>query len=113
MPTFDPTIATPPVGSGANVDQLAYQNRVAKQDVTGQEGLTLGEIQQTWSKETLPQLQSGIAAAGQYYGSANVQAQANAGRHMHDTINDVTTGAAHQLNDLTRQQTYAALGLII
>lgn len=113
MPTFDPTVATPPVSSGANVDQLVYQNKVAKNDVTSQEGLTLGEAQQTWQKETLPQLQSGIASAGQYYGTANVQAQANAGRHMHDTINDVTTGAAHQLNDLTRQATYASLGLII
>lgn len=100
-------------GQGASVDQLAYQNNIAKNDVTSQEGLTLGEMNQTWQRETVPQLQSGIASTGQWYGSSRRRAEANAGRHMQDTINDVTTGAAQHLNDLTRQQTYASLGLII
>ena len=113
MATFSPTVATPSPGSGANIDQLVYQTKIAKNDVAGREALSLGELGQTWKKETLPQLQSGIAAAGQYYSSANVAAQGNAGRHMHDQINDITTGAAQQLNDLTRQQTYASLGLIM
>lgn len=106
-------MATGQGGQGAGVAQMVYQNKIGAQDITGQEGLTLGEMQKTWSQETLPQLQSGIAANGEAYGSANVAAQANAGRHQQDTINDVTTGAAHQLNDLTRQQSYATLGLIM
>lgn len=92
---------------------MAYQTRIGKQDIMGQQGLTLGEMNQTYQKETIPQLQSGIAATGQWYGTSAVRSQQNAKRHFLDAENDVTTGAAHQLNDLTRQQTYAALGLII
>lgn len=113
MPSPDFTVATPPPGSAAGVDTLLAQNKVAGAGIQARKMLTLGQMNETFTRETMPQLQSGIAAAGQWYGSARQKAEGNAVRHQNDASNDVVLGATNALNDLTRQQTYASLGLII
>ncbi len=106
-------MATGQMGQAADAATIAAQTTVAKSDTTAQEGLTLGEMQKQWSNQTLPQLQSGIAAAGETYGSANVAAQGNAGRQEQDARANIGETARIHLDDLTRQQTYATMGMIV
>lgn len=107
------TVATPGVGSANSSAILAAQTLAQKAQVTGQEHTTLGQMRSTYSYETAPQLQSGIASSGQWYGSNRQTATDNAYRHQTDAESNVVSAASRQLDDLTRQQAYASLGLII
>jgi hypothetical protein len=93
-------------------DQLLAANAATAAQARSTEGTALGEANQTQSLETMPQLQSGIASAGEAYGTSSMTAQQASTRHFKDNEASITQAGNQSLVDLTRQQNWAALGLI-
>jgi hypothetical protein len=93
-------------------DQLLAANAGAAAQARSTENTALGEATQTQNLDTMPQLQSSIAAAGQAYGTSSQTAQQSSTRHFTDNQASITQAGTQSLVDLTRQQNFAALGLI-
>lgn len=104
---------TPQGTPGASTDTLAAQQLVQRANIQSSATTKLGEAQTQFVHEDAPALASGIGATGQYFSGARRLAQGNQERHYLDSQHDIISGAHNALDDLTRQQAYAALGLII
>lgn len=118
MPTPDFSLFTPQGGGGTNgpgaATDVAAANALSQgNDIRQGAAWEQGKMNQTYTRETMPQLQSGIASSGQWYGSDRKTAVDNATRHFTDAQGDINLSANRQLNDLTRQQSAVAVGLII
>lgn len=113
MPAPDFTQYTPSGTVGASTALLAANQLAQGNDIRTQKQQTLGEMNTTFTQETMPQLQSGIASTGQWYGTARQKAEGTAQRHFKDAATGVNLAASRALDDLTRQQSYATLGLIL
>lgn len=104
---------TPQGTPGASTDTLAAQQLVQRANIQSTARTKLGESQTQYLQEDVPQLASSIAANGQWYSGARQLAQGNQERHYLDSQHDIISGAHNALDDLTRQQAYASMGLII
>ncbi len=115
---------TPQGTPGASTDTLAAQGLVQQANIRSTATTKLGENQSDYLGVSVPganglvggsaaQLQSSLAANGQGYGGAAQITEGAAQRHYLDSQHDIISGAHNALDDLTRQQAYAALGLII
>lgn len=118
MPQPDFSMYTPQGGGGRNgpgayMDLMQANNLVDVARTNADTALQQGRMNTQFSQETMPQLQSGIASAGQWYGSARRTAEGTAQRHKDDAYGDIGLAANRHLNDLTRQQSMAAVGLVI
>lgn len=112
MSAPDFTVATPSPTSGAAADILAASIAQGTQRTNTDRATQQGFLTQQF-KYQAPQLASSIAAAGQYYGTARKGAeQNNYQQYLHSSY-DIQSAAQRQLDDLTRQRMYAALGLVI
>jgi len=60
----------------------------------------------------LPQLQSRIGAAGQFYSSARKDAEGQVSKNYLESSFDIQNALQRQLDDFTRQRLYASVGLI-
>lgn len=112
MATADFTVATPSPTSGAAADllgaSLEQQGQQVRTDRAVNQGFLTSQFQYT-----APQLASSIAANGQYFGTARQGAEKNnLQQYLHSSY-DIQSAAQRQLDDLTRQRMYAALGLVI
>ncbi len=113
---------TPSGTPGATTDNLAAQNLVQGANIRSSATTKLGEAQTDYLGVGAPgqqeggqanQLASSIAANGQWYGGARQLAQGTQQRQYLNSQHDIISGAHNALDDLTRQQAYAAMGLII
>jgi hypothetical protein len=91
--------ATNTISSGAQINNQLTQG--------------LGQLNSNWQNETAPQLNSGIAAAGDWYSGSRKVAQGNAQRHFLDAGADMISSANNALSTLYQNQGLAALGLVI
>lgn len=111
MATPDYTAADPQA-PGGSLALLGYANSVtahnAKNDYNTQMKRSTQEFQYQ-----LPQLQSGIASSGNYYSSARQGAETHAAQSLTNQQTDLESALNRQLDDLQRQQVYAAMGLVV
>lgn len=104
---------TPHGTPGASTDDAAAANLIGKANIRSDATYAMGKNQTNYLQESLPQLQSSIGAAGQFYGGAAKKAIGNQERHYLDSQYDILHGAHNALDNLTMQQAYMATGLII
>lgn len=110
----DFTVASPSPGAAGQVlalDAATQQSgQLAQIDSTQQ----ANQVNATFNQYQMPQLQSSIGAAGQAYSGApkaNAIGQANQQNQFQN--NDIRSALGRQLDDLDRQRTFAATGLIV
>lgn len=70
-------------------------------------------LTQDFTHYQMPQLRSSIAANGQFYGTARNKDEGQMYNNFLHQGYDIQSAANRQLDDLTRQRMFAALGLVI
>lgn len=113
MPSFDPTVASPSPTAGGAVDQMIAGQIASTAQIKGQAGMTQKFLTNDYTKYQIPQLKSQVAAAGQNYSSAKINAEGQAQQGFLHSSYDIQSGMASALNDLQQQRMYATLGLVI
>lgn len=113
MSTPDFTVATPPPGAGAaallgaglNTQDAAY----TRMDLGHSEDV----LNRKFTERTVPQLQSSIGAAGQWYSTARRKQEGFAGQDFKEANYSLESAAQRHLADLSRQQAYTSVGLML
>ena len=116
---------TPSGTPGATADNMAAADLVQGANIRSSATTQLGEAQTNFLGVgpdalngngiggALQQFKSSAGANGQWYGGARRVAEGTAIRNYTDTQGNIISQAHNALDDLTRQQAYAASGLII
>ena len=73
----------------------------------------MGQLNTSYQKETVPQLNASEAGAGEWYSGARKVAQGNAQRHFLDDSYDMISSANNALSTLYQNQAQAAIGLVV
>lgn len=112
MASADFTVATPSPTAGGQFDQLAASQSMDIGRINTDRSIQQQFLTSQYQRQ-MPQLQSQIAANGQYYSSARQRDEGQAAENFLHGSYDIQSAAQRQLDDLTRQRMMAALGLVI
>jgi hypothetical protein len=99
--------------AGAAIPQLTAQQMVSESHARTDAAMAQGRATDIYKNRTVPQLQGQAASSGQWYGSARQTSEKNSYKDFLSGNYDIQSGLNRQLDELTRQRTYAALGLIV
>jgi hypothetical protein len=112
MATPNFSVATPQTQGAAMPLLLAGQLQDAQRARTDA-GVNQGYLTSTYTNRSLPQLQSGIAAGGNWYSGARQKAEKNSYEDFLKGSYDIESGLQRQLDNMTRERMMASVGLII
>jgi hypothetical protein len=104
----------PPTSANAVTNlQQESERKVQEQRARLNAGTDLQRLQQQFTGQIMPQLKGQLGATGQFYGSAGKGAMQNATTNFTNSAFDINQALQRQLDDFTRQRTYASLGLLV
>lgn len=112
MATADFTAADPSA-PGGSMALLNYTLGQQAHDYRSDYNRQMNRSTDIYSQRTLPQLQSSIASAGNWYSGARRKAENQSYQDLTRGQEDMGIALRRQLDELDRQRVYAALGLVV
>ena len=112
-PIFDPTVATPSPGAAAEYDQTLGATRQTAAEDLKDYSVQSNRLANVYSQVTAPQLQGSVGTSGNWFSNSG---QNQIGQGAADYTNeqtDLQSSVQRQLDTLTQQRNYAAIGLIV
>jgi hypothetical protein len=106
-----------PSAGGPSADALLKQTMASDVQTThndlGQMNTGISRNTAQYNDVAMPQLQSSMGAAGQYYGTAARSAESQQLLGVHNQNADLKSAFGRAQDDMARQQAFAAMGIIL
>jgi hypothetical protein len=108
-----PSWAPPTSANTVSNLQQEGERTVAEQRARLDAGTNQQRLTDQYSGQIMPQLKGQLGATGQFFGTAGEGAMQNATTNFNNSSFDIQQALQRQLDDFTRQRTYASLGLLV